>query len=88
MGVIMHAQLTRHDRIIRFAQALVRTDRAAVRRTVEHDCEVDERVTEWTGESTTALADHLQCAVADLTPDDLTCAVSAYASAAEASRDD
>lgn len=84
----MHEQLTRHDRITRFAQALVRHDRAAVRRAVERDCEVDERVSEWTGESTTALADHLQCAVADLTPDDLTCAVTAYARAAEVSRED
>lgn len=86
----MHAQLTRHDRIMRFAQALVRTDRAAVALlATQQDIDVDpDQVFEWSGESTTALADHLQCAVADLTPDDLTCAVSAYASAAEASRND
>jgi len=84
----MHQQLTRHDRIIRFAQALVRTDRAAARRATDNDLEVDERVSEWSGESTTALADHLQCAIADLTPDDIAAASAAYASYAAASRDD
>jgi hypothetical protein len=83
----MHEQLTRHDRITRFAEALLHSDRAAVRLAREHEVEVDDRVEQWTGESTTALANHLECAVLDLTPDDIECAVTAYASAAEASRD-
>ena len=62
-----------------FAASLAQSDRVAC----EHaGTEMDG---EWTGEASTALADHLECPVRALTEDDLAWAEEAYAS--EAQRD-